>query len=216
MPARCVVCVAVSAAALRSLLLLPKPLATAARAEPSSNFVVHERALALSAASAAARSRAHAVCDFTYCCCSSSSSCCCCFQFVCALTCLPVWAAPRLALCKRALSLSRSLSLASSLTHYALWHTLTLLRCCCRSRRRCLRRCCRRLRSALGFSLFIQPTDTVCGHYFPKRSQPHNTHTRARTHARRRHYTHTHLRREQQQQQRRSSHRAHIHGVCAP
>lgn len=117
LPARCVVCVAVSAAALRSLLLLPpKPLATAARAEPSSNFVVHERALALSAASAAlaaARSRAHAVCDFTYCCCSSSSycccfsfssCCCCCFQFVCALTCLPVWAAPRLALCKRALS----------------------------------------------------------------------------------------------------------------
>lgn len=117
LPARCVVCVAVSAAALRSLLLLPpKPLATAARAEPSSNFVVHERALALSASSAAlaaARSRAHAVCDFTYCCCSSSSSCCCsssssfcccCFQFVCALTCLPVWAAPRLALCKRALS----------------------------------------------------------------------------------------------------------------
>lgn len=124
---------------------------------------------------------------------------------------------PRVWHCASALSLLVALSLPLSLTTLS----RTLSRCCAAAVAVDVAACVvAAVVCAAHWALFIQPTDTVCGHYFPKRSQPHNTHTRARTHARRRHHTHTvtytHLRREQQQQQRRSSHRAHIHGVCAP
>lgn len=84
-------------------------------------------------------------------------------------------------LCCCSLSLSLSLSLCVALSGVAACVVALPLRRC-------------RLRSALGFSLFIQPTDTVCGHYFPKRSQPHNTHTltRARTHTHTRTSSHSH------------------------